>query len=535
MSSHAPPSPNGRAHVVEHGERTSSLERGGHASVVEPGGRTSVVEYGGRRAIVVGAVMLAALLQTLDSTITNVALPTLQGNLGGSTDETAWVLNGYTIAVVIVIPVIPWLQTVLGRKRYFMISIAGFTVMSFLCGISSSIGELIAFRIAQGIFGAGLLATGQAIMRDTFPESQISISQAIFALGAVVGPALGPPIGGWLVDNASWNWCFEINILPGIVSTILIALFLRDAEKATRRPLDILGLVLLVSGVGALQYLLSEGERYEWLADSTNLLCALVACAALAGLVGWELRGTRHPIVDIAIFKYRSLAAGFGLSLVLGAAIFGTNYILPQFVQYSLGYTATLSGLLVLVKAAPIAVLTIVVAQFVTKVDARILMAIGFGVTAIASFWFGLLTTPVSGFWTLGAPLALSGAALAFIFVPISVSVLGAVPAARGGSASAWTNLGMQLGGSVSIALLGTLVDRRIAFHQSVLASAVQVPGAHGGSLATVGIAQLVASQAAVLAYADTSYALAIFAAIAVPLVFIMRRPRSSGPIEFGG
>jgi DHA2 family multidrug resistance protein len=499
----------------------------------------SVVEYGLRRTLIVAGVMLAALLQTLDSTITNVALPAIQGNTGASSDEATWVINGYTIAVVIVIPIIPWLQSRLGRKRYFIISVAGFTAMSFLCGVSSSIDELVLFRIAQGIFGAGLLATGQTILRDTFPESQIGLSQAIFALGAVGGPALGPPIGGWLVDNLTWNYCFLINIVPGIVSALILASLLRDPAAPHRAPFDAVGLCLLVAGVGALQYVLSEGERYDWFNDPNILACAAVAVGGIGALVIWELRFAKNPVVDIAIFADRSLAAGVGLALILGAALLGTQYILPQYVQNSLGFTATLSGLLVLVKALPIALATLVIAPLVTRVDARYFIAVGFAFTAISCFWQGAVTTPDAGFGIFVGSLVLGGAAVAFLYVPLSVAVLGAVPRERGGSASAWINVAVQLGGSISIALLSTLVDRRVAFHQSVLAGDLNIGAAHLPAIpaadAIASIAGLVSSQSAVMAYADTSFAVALFAAIAIPLVFIMRKPRTDVEIEFGG
>jgi DHA2 family multidrug resistance protein len=505
-----------------------------------PAAPVSVVEYGLRRTLIVAGVMLAALLQTLDSTITNVALPAIQGNTGASSDEATWVINGYTIAVVIVIPIIPWLQTVLGRKRYFIISVIGFTAMSFLCGISTSIAELVLFRIAQGIFGAGLLATGQTILRDTFPEDQIGLSQAIFALGAVGGPALGPPIGGWLVDNVTWNYCFLINIVPGIVSALILAAFLRDPATPRRMPMDVVGLVLLVAGVGALQYVLSEGERYDWFNDPNILACAIVAALGIAGLIVWELRFAKAPLVDIAIFADRSLAAGVGLALILGAALLGTQYILPQYVQNALGFTATLSGLLVLVKALPIAIVTLAVAPLIMRLDARYFIAIGFALTAISCFWQGAVTTPDSSFGIFVGSLVLGGAGVAFLFVPISVAVLGAVPRERGGSASAWINVAVQLGGSISIALLSTLVDRRVAFHQSVLAGNVNVASAHLPAIlspgALAGLAGIVGAQSAVMAYADTSFAVALFAAIAIPVVFIMRKPRADGvEIEFGG
>jgi DHA2 family multidrug resistance protein len=500
---------------------------------------TSVVEYGARRIFVVGGVMLAALLQTLDSTITNVALPTIQGNLGASSDESTWVINGYTIAVVIVIPIIPWLQTALGRKRYFLISVAGFTFMSFLCGISTSMDELIAFRVLQGVFGAGLLATGQTIIRDTFEPSQLGLSQAIFALGAVGGPALGPPMGGFLVDNASWNWVFEINILPGIASFLLLSTFLRDPQQAHKTPLDVVGLLLLIVGVGSFQYLLSEGERYDWLGDGNIAACGLLALVGIGSLIAWELRGARYPVVDIAIFKDRSLSTGVALALVVGAALLGTQYVLPQYVQASLGFTATLSGLLILVKAVPIALLTLVIAPLCTKFDARWCIASGFGLTAVSCFWQGIATTPYSDFVTFVGALVIGGAGVAFMYIPISVAVLGAVPQERGGSASAWINLAVQLGGSISIALLSTLVDRRQAFHLSTLAGALQTANAHLPALPTVAqvsqLAALVSSQATVMAYADTSYTVAFICVVAIPLVFVMRRPRTGGSVEFGG
>jgi DHA2 family multidrug resistance protein len=498
--------------------------------------RVSVVEHGTRRLIVVVGVMLATLMQTLDSTITNVALPNIQGNLGASTDEGTWVINGYSIAVVVVIPVIPWLQGVLGRKRYFLISVAGFTAMSFLCGVSSSIDELIAFRVLQGLFGAGLLATAQTILRDTFEPSQIGLSQAIFALGAVCGPALGPPLGGLLVDNISWNWVFEINLLPGLLSFSILLAFLRDPEEACGRPLDVVGLLLLISGVGAFQYLLSEGERYEWFSDPNLVICAVVAFFGIVGLIVWELRGAKTPVVDIAIFQFRSLSAGVFLALITGAALYGTQYVLPQYVQNSLGFTATLSGLLVFVKALPIAVMTLVVVPFTTRMDARWMIAFGFLLTALSSLWQGLVTTPISGFSTFIGSLVLGGAAVAFIFVPISVAVLGSVPQERGSSASAWINLAIQLGGSISIALLGAFVDRREAFHQALLAAtaghaALTIPSANDLSQ----LAGLVTGQSLVLAYADTSYVVAFVCVIAMPMVFLMKRPRMGGIVEFGG
>jgi DHA2 family multidrug resistance protein len=498
----------------------------------EGSGDQSVVETGGRRLLIVLGVMLAALLQTLDATITNVALPNIQGNLGASTDEGTWVINGYTIAVVVVIPMIPWLQMTLGRKRYYLMCIAGFTAASFACGISTSIEELIAFRVVQGIFGAGLLATSQTILRDTFPPEQLGISQGIFALGAIMGPALGPPLGGILVDNANWNWVFDINIVPGVASFLILLAFLRDPTTARRVPLDVPGLVLLVVGVGAFQYVLSEGERWDWFSDTNNCIAAAAAVIGIGGMIWWELRA-KQPLVDLRAFRYRAVWAGFILAMVVGGSIFGSTYTLPQFVQNSLGFTATLSGMLILMRAIPIGIATPFIARYVGKVDARIFMALGFFFMALGNYTQATVTTQRSDFPTFVVPLMLTGVGAALLFVPLTTAVLGGVPLKVSAKASAYVNLGTQLGGSIAIAALSTLVDRRSAFHLAVLAGSV-VPGApavmnlpHDQSAQQLFGAVL--EQATILSYADVSLAIAAAAFIAIFLVVLMPKPKKGG------
>src|SRR5579883_772925 len=225
---------------------------------------SNVVEYGMARAIIVAGVMLATLLQTLDTTIVNVALPTIQGNLGATIDEGAWVVTGYIISAVIVIPLTPWLQLRFGRRQYYATAIFGFTIASMLCGLSHSIEELIVWRIVQGLFGGGLIATGQATLRDTFPIKQLSVSQSLFALGAIVGPSIGPYLGGVLTDNYSWNWVFFINVVPGTLAGFIVLLRLRNPNEPAKIPVDAVGLALLAIGLGSLQYVLGQGERSEW-------------------------------------------------------------------------------------------------------------------------------------------------------------------------------------------------------------------------------------------------------------------------------
>jgi DHA2 family multidrug resistance protein len=320
--------------------------------------RRDVVEVGLRRVIVVVGVMAATLMQTLDTTITNVALPNIQGNLGASQDEATWIVTAYTIAAIIVIPLTPWLQDRFGRRNYFVASIVGFTIASVLCGSSGQLTELIFWRVVQGAFGGGLLATAQSILRDTFPPKQLALSQGIFALGAIMGPALGPPLGGVLVDSASWNLVFDINIVPGAFAAIVLALTLKDPGKAVAGKVDVVGLLLLAAGLGSMQYVLTEGEQNYWFADPIIVLMTIVMIASLVAFGFWELVGTKTPAVDLRVLRNRSVSTGSLLGLALGAVVFGSTYTLPQFTQGPLGFTPTLSGLLFLFRALPILLVT---------------------------------------------------------------------------------------------------------------------------------------------------------------------------------
>ena len=263
-----------------------------------------VSEKGLRLVLIVLGVMAASLMQTLDSTITNVALPNIQGNLGASQDEASWVVTSYTIAAIIVIPMTPWLQNRFGRKNYYVVSIVGFTIASVFCGASGDLAFLVGWRFVQGLFGGGLLATGQSILRDSFPPEKLGVSQGIFALGAIMGPALGPPLGGLLVDNASWNWCFDINIVPGVISAVLLLSLLKDPTSPRSTPIDYIGLALLSTGLGTMQYVLTEGERHYWFADPAILTLTVACLGSLAAFVFWELK-TDNPVVDLRVLRNR--------------------------------------------------------------------------------------------------------------------------------------------------------------------------------------------------------------------------------------
>jgi MFS transporter, DHA2 family, multidrug resistance protein len=501
--------------------------------------RRDVTEYGHRRLLIVAGVMAAALMQTLDTTISNVALPTIQGNLGVGSDQGTWVVTAYTIEAIIVIPITPWLQDRFGRKNYFCASIVGFTVASVACGMADSLTMLVTARIVQGAFGGGLLATAQAILRDTFPKEQLGASQAIFALGAILGPTLGPPLGGYLVDNFSWSWCFDINIVPGTFATIVLLMFLRDPTAPRRTKVDLTGLALLALALATMQYVFTEGERDYWFSDPAIVVMTILCVGGLTAFIWWELRETDVPIVDLTIFRNRSVSSGFVLALCLGAVIFGSTYTVPQLSQGPLGFTPTLSGDLFLLRAAPLFVLTPLTARLAGRIDTRWLLGAGFSLMAL-SMWLQVgITTYVSDFWSFMIPLGLAGCAAALLFVPISIAVLGATTPTEGPKAAAMINLAVQLGGSIAIALLDFVIDRRWTFHSEVLGAytsraplPVQQFFAHGGTGAQ--LAQQVNNQAAVLAYADATWVMMMIALLCMPLVLLMRKPKQT-PMEGTG
>jgi DHA2 family multidrug resistance protein len=502
--------------------------------------RRDVTEHGLRRVLIVSAVMAAALMQTLDTTITNVALPTIQGNLGASVDEGTWIVTAYTIAAIVVIPLTPWLQHRFGRRNYFVTSIVGFTLASIVCGASSSLNVLILARVVQGAFGGGLLATAQAILRDTFPPEGLGISQGIFAMGAILGPALGPPLGGILVDNYSWNWVFDINILPGLFSAIVLFAMLKDPDLPQHGRVDVVGLVLLATGLAAMQYVLTEGERNYWFDDPTITSLTILMALSLAAFCYWELNFSHAPVVDLRILRNRTVAAGTVLALALGAAIFGSTYILPQFTQGMLGFTPTISGALFILRAVPIILATPFVVRFSGRIDARIFLGVGFFLIALGSWTQAEVTTSQADFWSFAVPLALTGLGASFLFVPLSIAVLGATTPSEGPKAGAFVNLATQLGGSIAVAALAVIVDRRQTLHYEALAGNVTAANVAVTQFLlhnTLGrLAFLVRVQAQILSYADATVAIAIMTILCVPLVFFMRKPKPTAtPVEVGG
>jgi DHA2 family multidrug resistance protein len=492
--------------------------------------RADVIEYGWRRVIVIIGVLLAPLLETIDSSIVNVALPTIQGNLGATIDEGAWVVTGYIIANVIVIPLTPWLQNRFGRRQYFAATITGFTIASILCGTASSIEFLIAMRIVQGLFGGGLIATAQATLRDTFPPSLIGASQGLFAIVVLIGPIVAPVLGGFIVDVASWQWIFYINVIPGIVAATIVATMLRNPTEPRAQPVDVVGIALLAIGLGSLQFVLDEGERRDWFSSGSIVLACAGAAVGVASFAYWELFRARDPIVDVRVLRYRAVWAGSCIAVGTAATIFGAILILPQYTQGVLNFTAYDSGVLLLYRALPVMLLTPAIAAFVGngKLDARPTIACGFLLAAIGSLQLVGQTTSDSGFWNLVWPLFVAGLGGSMLFIPLLIVVQSATPLEDAPQASAFITLAFQLGGSIAGAVAVTIVDRRTSWHLATLAGQVVSSNAalrtffqdHGPAQ----LSALVSTQAQTLAFADEAWVLGIVALCLIPFAIVMPR-----------
>ena len=476
--------------------------------------------------------MLAALLQTVDLTIVNVALPTIQGNLGATVDEGTWVVTAYVIANVVVIPLAPWLQLRFGRKNYFLASIAGFTIASMLCGMATSLHALILFRVLQGAFGGGLLATAQVVLRDTFPPEQMGMSQSIFALGTILGPSLGPTLGGILVDNFSWPWVFDVNLVPGILAFVVLWRYMRDNRKPRPAGVDVTGIVLLVVAVSCMQYVLDQGQRDDWFSDSSIVLCTFVATAAAAAFVWWELR-VKEPIVDLRVLSQPAVAAALAVAGAYAAVIFPSLLLLPQFTIDTLGFTSTLAGILIGVRALPVLLLTIPVARLtgIRNFDLRWSIGGGLAVAGLGSLWLAGSVTTQSGLGTFVLPLLVIGTGAAFVYSPLLVATMRAVSPEAGAKAASFIVLFFQLGGSISSASVVAFLDQRLQFHQTVLAAQVTLARLPVVQFLQHGtpsqLAAAVAGQAAALSYADAFLVTGVLALFVTPGVLMLARRRA--------
>ncbi len=485
----------------------------------------SYVEYGWRRIAIVAGVMMAALLQTIDATIVNVALPTIQGNLGATVDEATWVVTAYVIANIVVIPMTPWLQMRFGRKTYFLVSIAGFTAASMLCGLATSLPMLVAFRVVQGVFGGGLLPTSQVVLRDTFPPEALGTSQSIYTLGAVLGPSIGPTLGGVMTDNLSWQWVFDINLVPGIMAIVILALFLRGNESK-RSSVDVAGIVLLTVAIGSLQYVLDQGQHDDWFNDST--ICVMACCSLIAGVAFvWRELVAESPIVDLRVLSQVPVMAGSLIAVGIGTVIYGGLLILPQYVVGVLGFTSTLAGILIGIRALPIALLTITVGKIANhrRTNLPVMIATGLVLASSSCIWMSAVITSGSVLTAFVPPLLLMGFGTTLVFSPTLVATLRAVKSSDIPKAAAFITLFAQLGGSIAAASLVAFIERRADFHQAMLAATATLDRPAVSSFlqqhSVAQLATLVTTQSSTMAFADGFFITGVLGLLAAPLPFL--------------
>jgi DHA2 family multidrug resistance protein len=506
-------------------------------------------------------LITAAMMEILDTTIINVALPRMAGNLSATQEEIAWVSTSYILANVVVLPMTAFFTETFGRKRYLTFSILMFIAASFLCGTAHSLGQLVLYRLMQGAGGAALLSTAQATLRQIFPKEEQGLVQAIFMLGVIVAPTLGPTLGGWITDNYDWKWCFFINVPIGLVSAFLVGTFLHDSPENLRhrKPVDWFGISLLIAGVGSLQYVLEEGNKRDWFADQLLVELAILSVVSLTLMVWWELSNrNKHPIIDFRVLHNRDLAASIFLFVVLGFGLFGGTFLFPLFTQGILGFKPTDTGMAMM----PGGIATMFTALLCGKLlngkrplaDTRFLIMIGMSLFAYAMWNLGHLTT-AAGEADARYPLIIRGIALGFLFVPINNAAFGSIKPNEAQQASGLINLSRQLGGSFGIAILGAYLTRHIAYHRADLAmntyvgnpafdqryqGAIQALIAHGtaaisapeGAMALVQAG--VMRQAAMLAYNDAWMLILISFLAVVPAVFLLRKPsaRARIPME---
>lgn len=503
--------------------------------------------------LVAAAVMLPALLEVIDTSVANVALPNMQGSLNAGRDEVSWILTSYLVANAVVLPMTGWLARYFGRKRFLMACVIIFTLASLTCGAAVNLEMLIVCRIIQGAAGGALIPMSQAILLESFPPHQQGLANAIFGVGVMFGPVIGPILGGWLTDTFSWRWIFYINFPLGVVALLMVGAFVSDPPylKRSKESIDCWGLLFLILGIGALQMVLDKGQQDDWFNSPFILICTFVSLVSLVLLVVVELR-TEQPIVNLRLFKDVSFSAGNLVMFMVGFGLYGAISIIPLHLQSMMGYSATQAGLVLAPGGMATLVAMPVAAVLMLKIDGRKVVFIGLCCGAYSMFLlhaYSLEAAFADFIW----PRIANGIGLACIFVPLTTITLGNIDKEKMGDASGLFNLLRNIGGSVGIAAATTLLARYSQDNQNLLvAHATPYDSAyqerawvllhgllHRGydlvsaqKLSLAALYATVREQAGILAYNQTYWILGVAFLAVAPLLFLLRKPKEGqGPM----
>ena len=505
--------------------------------------------------IIALTVTLATFMEVLDTSIANVALPHIAGSLSAGQDESTWVLTSYLVSNAIVLPLSGWLSSIMGRKRFYMSCVALFTISSALCGFSPNLPMLIVFRVLQGAGGGGLQPSEQSILADTFAPAKRGMAFAVYGIAVVMAPAIGPTLGGWITDNFSWRWIFFVNIPVGIISLLLTQRLIQDPPYMKRRKLsetriDYIGLGLVALGLGALQIVLDKGQREDWFESHFIVVLSIVSAAALIFVIFWEWNH-KDPIIDLHLFRERTFATANFLMFMLGFALLGSTLLLPLFMQTLLGYTAERSGLALMPGGFTIMIAMPIVGFLLSRYSPRYLMLFGLCMLSFSLFHMTNFDLSVD-FRTVMMARVYQAMGLAFLFVPINTTAYSSLPRDKNNAASGLMNLARNIGGSVGISVVTTMLARRTQFHQvrltenlnpgnpqfqaalQGLTARFSGGGAGPGAAAQQAYAFIQANlirQSTMLAYIDNFWLLGVVIACLVPCVFLIKKIKPGGEI----
>ena len=502
--------------------------------------------------LIAAAVMLATFMEVLDTSVANVALPHIAGNLSATPEESTWVLTSYLVSNAIILPATNWLGRYFGRKNFLIFCIVVFTASSALCGAAGSLGMLIVARILQGAGGGALQPIAQAVLLESFPTEKRGSAMAVFGMGIVVAPIIGPTLGGWITDNYTWRWIFYINVPVGIVAVLMARAFIEDPPYIKQqRPgrIDYIGFGLMAVALGTLQLVLDKGQEEDWFSSSLITAGAIFAGVAFVSFIIWELR-SKEPIVNLRILANRNFAVGTALMTVLGIVLYGTIALLPLFLQTLLGYPALQSGLAVSPRGIGSIASMIIVGRLIGKVNGRYLLLFGFCLLAYSTYLFSDINLQIS-MGSIVWPGILSGFAMGFVFVPLTTMALGTLRNDQMGNASGVFNLMRNTGGSLGIAAVTTMLARGVQIHQAAMVSHLtpydpafqqrmhdltgtlsSQAGSGASQQAYSAIYGTVVRQASVMSYIDNFRLLSFLCVICIPMVFLfVRVKRSKAPV----